>query len=124
MKKFILLASILFSNTLLANVQWSDLALYNRYTLTQNIEFSNGVKFKAGDQFDMFDFIIGGVPVIFYEMHYTGCKNPNESSEMILVDLKVEGQDDIVYGAQLSEGCNLAIFIETKDYYKQSAFTE
>lgn len=114
----------MFSNTLLANVQWSDLALFNRYTLTHDIEFSNGIKFKAGDQFDMFDFIIGGVPVIFYEMHYTGCKNPDQRSEMILVDLKVEGQQDIVYGAQLSEGCNLAIYIETKDYYKQSAFVE
>ena len=124
MKKFILLASLLISNSLLANVQWSDLELYNRYTLTQNIEFSNGTTFKAGDQFDMFDFIIGGVPVIFYEMHYTGCKNPNETSEMILVDLKIEGQPDVVYGAQLSEGCNLAIFIENKDFYKQSAFTE
>ena len=125
MKNFLTIATFLFSSAVFAaNTQWSDLELYNRYTLKQDIVFDNGISFKAGDKFDMFDFIIGGVPVIYYEMHYTGCKNPNQTTEMILVDVKIEGQADSVFGAQLSEGCNLAIFIEPIDFYKESVFAE
>jgi hypothetical protein len=126
MKNLILIATFLFSSAVFAaNTQWSDLELYERYTLKQDIVFDNGITFKAGYKFDVFDSMLGGgIPLIYFEMHYTGCKNPNQTSEMILVDIKIEGQRDSVIGAQLSEGCNIAIFVEPADYYKQSIFAE
>lgn len=100
------------------NLQWNDLDLYNRYTLTHDITFENGIGFKAGQKFDMQDFIAGGVPIAYFEMHYTGCQNPDQTAELILVD---DGRT--IIGAELNEGCNLGLFIELKDFFNESIFT-
>jgi hypothetical protein len=122
MKKILLLSTFLLSSTLFAetNVQWSDLEISRHYTLNQDIVFDGGVTFKAGESFQMTDFNMGGVPVIYYQMHANDCKNPEQTTGMILVD----GTDNVVFGAQLSEDCNLDLFIEPIDYYKESIFTE
>lgn len=122
MKKiFFVLAFILsasFSSSAFAeNLQWNDLDLYHRYTLTQDIVFDNGITFKAGEKFDMLDFIAGGVPVAYFEMHYTECQDPYQTAEMILVDV-----GPTVIGAELNEGCNVGLFVELKDFFNESSF--
>lgn len=120
MKKLLLLITLVFAQSAFAeNVQWYDLENYNRYTLTQDIVFENGMTFKAGQKFDMFDFIAGGVPVAYFGMHYTDCKNPDELAELSIVDV---GNHRI--GAQLEEGCNLSLYVELKDFFKESLFAE
>jgi len=120
MKKFLLLASLLFAQSAFAGqLQWYDLELYNRYTLTQDITFENGLSFKAGQKFDMLDFIAGGVPVAYFEMHSVDCKNPDDTAEMVLVDV---GQT--VIAAQLNEGCNLGLFVELRDFFQESTFSD
>lgn len=120
MKKLILLASLLLAQTAFAeNVQWYDLEMYNRYTLTQDITFDNGISFKTGQKFDMFDFIAGGIPVAYFGMHSVDCKNPDDTAELIIVEV---GNKKI--GAQLEEGCNLSLYVELKDFFTPSTFAE
>ncbi len=118
MKSFLLLFCFLISTSVFAEtLQWNDMELYKRYTLTQDITFENGIEFKAGEKFDMLDFIAGGVPVAYFEMHYADCQNPYATADMILVDV-----GPTVIGAQLYEGCNLGVFVEFKDFFNPSAF--
>lgn len=120
MKKLVLLASLLLTTSAFAeNMQWYDLEMYNRYTLTQDIVFENGMTFKAGQKFDMFDFIAGGVPVAYFGMHSVTCNNPDETAELSLVDVGSH-----VIGAQLEEGCNVSLYVELKDFFKESLFVE
>lgn len=120
MKKLILLVSLFLTQAAFAeNVQWYDLEIYNRYTLTQDITFENGLSFKAGQKFDMFDFIAGGVPVAYFGMHSVDCKNPDQTAELSLVNV-----GPTVIGAILEEGCNLGLYVELKDFFKESAFAE
>lgn len=120
MKKILFILSLMVSSSLFAatNLEWYDLELYKRYTLTQDITFENGVSFKAGQQFDMQDFITGGVPVAYFEMHSVDCKDPDQTAELILVDV-----DSVIVGAQLYEGCNLGFFVEPRDFFNKSAFS-
>lgn len=121
MKNFILILSFLFSSAVFAeNVQWSDLEISNYYTLNHDIAFEGGPTFKTGEKFQMTDFIMGGVPVVYYQMRAVDCKKPTQTSEMILVD----GTDGVVLGVQLSEDCSLDIYIEPVDYYKESVFAQ
>lgn len=129
MKKFILLASLLCSSAVFAvapaTLSWSDLELYKDYTLTNDISFSEGVTFKAGEAFTLYDFLVGDdAPVLYYEMHSHNCTDPEKTTEMILVDVPSENQGNVIIGAQLGKGCNLEIFIEAHDYYKMSNFAE
>lgn len=121
MKNIILVATCLFSSSIFAanNVQWSDLEIFKNYNLTHEIAFENGITIKAGTKVQMTDFIIGGVPVIYYQMHVLDCKKPEQTAPMILVDT-----NEVVMGVELSEDCNLDIFIEPQDFYKDSSFSE
>jgi hypothetical protein len=120
MKNIIALATILFSSSILAaNVEWSDMEVGKNYHLTQDIVFETGATYKSGESFDMTDFTMGDVPVMYYQMTATECKDPSQTAPMILVDA-----NDVILGVELSEGCTLDVFIEPQDYYKDSVFTE
>lgn len=124
MKKIIFLVSLVFSTSIFAaNLEWYDLEMYGRYFLKQDITFDNGISFKAGEQFDMLDFIAGGVPVAFFQMHQVNCQNADQTAEMILVDVPGENKNTVI-GAQLEEGCNLGLYVETKDFFTESPFAE
>ena len=120
MKNILLIAAFLSSSSVFAqSVQWSDLQIGSNYKLTNDIVFETGATFKAGEKFDMTDFIIGGVPVIYYQMMASNCKNPTQTAPMILAEV-----NEVVMGVELSEGCTLDIFIEPQDFYRDSAFAE
>lgn len=125
MKKLILIATFLLSSNIFAAdvvTNWYDMELYSRYTLRQDIVFENGMSFKAGEQFDMFDFIAGGIPVAYFGLHQVNCKNPDQTAELSIVEVPTSPKIQKI-GAQLAEGCNLELFVELKDFFKDSVFT-
>ena len=123
MKKLILLLSLVLSTSLFAgSVEWSDMEIENQYVLKQDVAFENGITFKAGEHFIMADLLAGEIPVMYFEMYYTGCTDYGATADLILVNIPQPDRKDVVIGAQLYEGCNLGIYIEPKDYYSQSLF--
>jgi hypothetical protein len=126
MKKLILITalSIISSNIFAKEVvtNWYDMEVYQRYTLRQDIEFENGMNFKAGEQFDMFDFISGGVPNAYFGLHQVNCKTPYETADLSIVVVPTQPKNQKI-GAQLAEGCNLELYVELRDFFKDSIFT-
>ena len=127
MKKLILfstvLCSLLSSNALFAaNLDWSDLELDNIYTLKQDVVFENGITFKSGEKFNMADFMAGEIPVMYFEMFYTGCTDYSATADLVLMDVPQAQGRAVVIGAQLYEGCNLGIYLVPRDFYKKSIF--
>lgn len=126
MKKLILIATFLtISSSIFAKdvvTNWYDMETYQRYTLRQDIVFENGMSFKAGEQFDMFDFISGGVPVAYFGLHQVNCKNPDLTAELSIVEVPTKPKIQKI-GAQLAEGCNLELYVELRDFFKDSIFT-
>lgn len=125
MKKLILIATLLISSNIFAKevtTNWYDMELYARYTLNQDIVFENGMSFKTGEQFDMFDFISGGVPIAYFGLHQVNCKTPSLTADLSIVEVPTKPKLQKI-GAQLSEGCNLELYVELKDFFKDSVFT-
>nr|BDT29972.1 hypothetical protein BHI3_34380 [Bacteriovorax sp. HI3] len=121
MKKIILLASVLFSSTLLASTSWSDLELYDQYKSTQDIAFENGVVLPAGQTYELRQIeplTIPGYPMFYLQFHQMNCVNVDQTAEMSLLEVK----GGTVLGIDLEEGCNVGMYLEVKDYYKDSAF--
>jgi len=124
MKKLILIATILISSNIFAKdvvTNWYDMETYQRYTLRQDIVFENGMSFKAGEQFDMFDFMSGGVPNAYFGLHQVNCKNPYLTADLSIIVVPTKPIQKI--GAQLAEGCNLELWVELRDFFKDSIFT-
>lgn len=125
MKKLILIAILtvvslnIFAKEVVTN--WYDMEIYQRYTLRQDIVFENGMSFKAGEQFDMFDFISGGVPNAYFGLHQVNCKKPYLTADLSIVVVPTKPIQKI--GAQLAEGCNLELYVELRDFFKDSIFT-
>jgi len=125
MKKLILIATILISSNIFANeivTNWYDMEIYQRYTLRQDITFENGMSFKAGEQFDMFDFISGGIPNAYFGLHQVNCKNPYLTAGLSIVEVPTKPKIQKI-GAELVEGCNLELYVELRDFFKDSIFT-
>ena len=131
MKNIFLLSSFLFSllfssSIFAANLQWSDLELYNEYVITQKVVFENGVTLPSDDVYELREIealSIPGYPMLYHSFHKKNCTNPDETAEMSL--LEVPGKDwDVTVGVQLEEGCNLGLYLEVKDYYSTSSFKE
>lgn len=125
MKKLLLIATLLISSNIFANevvTNWYDMEIYQRYTLRQDITFENGMSFKAGEQFDMFDFISGGVPNAYFGLHQVNCKNPYLTAGLSIVEVPTKPKIQKI-GAELVEGCNLELYVELRDFFKDSIFT-
>ena len=123
MKKIIFLLTFIFSTSIFAaNLQWYDLEIYNRYTLQKDIVFSDEIIFKAGSEFDILDFVAGGTPMAFFEMHYNGCHNPDQTAEMMVIELKHENNKTVKIVVELKVGCNLGVYVQLKDFFTESIF--
>lgn len=101
-------------------LQWTDLELYQTYKLNQTISFPEGPEFKAGEKMYVMDFISGGIPVVYWQIHAENCKNPDANAEMILVNPSPEDPSDRSIAVALTEGCNLDVWVELKDLYSPS----
>lgn len=123
MKKMVVVSFfILFSGLVRAEaLQWTDLELYETYALNQTISFPEGFEFSAGNKVEIRDFIAGGIPVVYWQMHIEDCKNPDAVAEMILLNPSPEDTStDRSIAVALTEGCNLDVWVETKDLYSPS----
>lgn len=106
-----------------AALEWGDLDLYNRYTLNREINLDDKIIFHAGDKFDMLDRFGGDAPVIYLQFHSVICKNPDLTSEMVILNPNPEDASrNRSIAVQLEEGCNIGIFVEPVDYYSNSLF--
>lgn len=124
MKVLGLIFSLLFSfGAIAADLEWSDLELYNEYTLIQKIEFPGATEIAAGEKFELQDVVAGGLPFIYYQFHQTNCQAPDLSSDMVLINPSPEDQSrDRSVAVSLDSGCNLNVWVEAQDYYSQSLF--
>ncbi len=122
MKKMIAIIALAFAGFAHAEaLPWADLELYQTYKLNQTISFPDGPEFKAGEKMYMMDYIVGDIPVIYWQMHAEDCKNPDAKAEMILVNPTPEDTTrDRSIAVALSEGCNLDVWVEIKDIYSPS----
>lgn len=125
MKKMFAVA--LFSLTTIVHAEalpWTDLELYETYTLNQTISFPEGVDFPAGSKMEVRDIIAGGIPVVYWQLHAEDCKNPDATAEMILVNPSPEDTtSDRSIAVALTEGCNLDVWVEIKDLYSPSVLS-
>lgn len=129
MMKFFFMFSLVFimsqNISLAADLEWGDLELYEQYTLNQDIEFPGVTVLSAGEKFELRDVMAGGPPLTYFEMHLVDCKDPDLSTEMIIVNPSPEDQGrDRSVGVQLDVGCNLSIWVEARDHYSRSLFSE
>ena len=126
MKKLFMLSCVFgLSNVYSSTLEWGDLDLNQRYQLNQNINIENVISYKMGDKFEMLDRIGGEIPVIYFQMHSVKCENPNLTSEMILINPNPKDTStDRTIAIQLEENCNLGMWVEVKDYYSPSIYSE
>lgn len=115
---------LFFSFTALAK-DWVDIEVNGHYVLNQTISFPGIAEFHAGDKFEATDFIAGGVPVVYYEMHSNDCKNPNLEAEMIILNPNPEDTStDRSVAVDLEKGCILGVWVEIKDLYSKGLFED
>lgn len=128
MKPFFMFSLVLIMSqniSLAADLEWGDLELYEQYTLNQAIEFPGVTVLNAGEKFELREVMAGGPPLTYFEMHLVDCKDPDLSTEMIIVNPSPEDQGrDRSVGVQLDVGCNLSIWVEARDHYSRSLFSE
>lgn len=128
MKKFLIITGLFLAFQSMASaavLEWSDLELFNQYTLNQTISFPGLAEIHAGEKFEMIDVMAGGPPLIYYQMHLIDCKDPDATSEMTLINPSPGDHDrDRSIGAMMEEGCNISIWVEARDYYSKSLFAE
>lgn len=122
MKKILALIFLLLSTFAHAEtLQWADIEVDERYILNKDIVFPEGYEFKAGEKVDVLDFIAGGIPVVYWQLHAEDCKNPDATAEMILLNPTPEDTStDRSIAVALTEGCNLDVWVELKDLYSNS----
>jgi len=122
MKKMIALLMVVFASLAHAEaLQWTDLELYQTYKLNQTITFPEGIEYKAGEKVYVMDYIAGGIPVVYWQMHMENCKNPDATADMILINPSPDDTStDRSIAVALTEGCNLDVWVEIKDLYSGS----
>lgn len=105
-------------------LEWGDLDLNEQYILNQDINFDNVITFKKGDRFEVMDRMGGEIPAIYFQLHSVKCDDPTLTSEMILVNPNPKDTRDRTIALQLTEGCNIDLWVEVKDYYSASILDE
>lgn len=128
MKKMLVLSLLLAMTQTISEaavLEWGDLELYEQYTLNQTIEFPGVAEIKAGERFELRDTMAGGPPLTYFEFHLLDCQQPDLTSEIIIVNPSPLDQTrDRSVGVQLDVGCNLSIWVEGRDHYTHSLFSE
>jgi hypothetical protein len=73
----------------------------------------------------MLDQIGGDAPVIYLQFHSIKCLDPDQKSDMILINPSPEDTSrNRSIALELEEGCNLGLYLEPQDYYTRSLFDQ
>lgn len=108
-----------------ADLEWGDLELYNQYVLNQAVSFPGTIEIAKGETFEILDVIAGEASLIYFQLHLVNCQNPDLVSEMILINPSPNDQSrDRSVGLQMDTGCNLSVWVEARDYYSASLFSD
>ena len=126
MRLFIALFLISFSA--LATT-WENLRPGQDYKLTQSFELpiyrqNSMMSFMKGESVYLKTVeplaIPGGFNMALYIFDYKNCPGPQMETELEIVE--VENTSPVVKAGTLLESCELKVYIEIKDYYKESFF--
>lgn len=125
MHKLLILLVILSSANVLANYKWSDLVEGKEYIIDRSIELEKNkemFKINKGDSFKLVEMKpLPMINVMLGEFKVENCKDNEQTSEMILVDIKDKNKV-VSVGLTLSEECTLEVYLESKDLYSKSLF--
>jgi hypothetical protein len=114
---------ILSSMAFAQSADWADIEIGKNYVLNQSISFPGVIDFHPGENAEVTDLTVGGVPIIYFEVHFSDCKNPEFESEMILMNPNPEDAgNDRSIGLALEKNCTMGIWVEPKDIYTKSIF--
>lgn len=125
MYKLLILLAVVVSSNVFANYKWSDLVEGKEFTIDRDIELEknkNLFKISKGDIFKLIE--LKALPMInvhLGEFKVENCKDNEQTSEMLLVDIK-RNNKIVSVGVTLAEECTLEIYLESKDIYSQSLF--
>ena len=123
----ILLTVFIFStSSFAANISWSDLQEESEYKLTENILFENGVTLPDGDIYKLSviePLSIPGYPMFYFGFDKKDCTNPEMTADLSIFSVPTN-EGDLEVGAELEVQCRLGLYLEVKDYYSSSAFSE
>lgn len=122
MRFFILLAS-LFAFSAHAGI-WNELEINQNYLLGQSFELPalegdvSSVKFSAGEEATLKDIVpLEMINVMLYIFDYKNCPGQNIKTDMEIIPVH-----NVEIGALLEKGCQLEIYIETRDIFSESLF--
>lgn len=125
MLKSLILLVLLSSASAFANFKWSDLIEGKDYTVDRDIELAKNLevfKIAKGDSFKLVEFKeLPMINVYLGQFKVDSCKDNEQTSEMILVDIKDNSKTTTV-GANLSQECILEVYLEKRDLYSKSLF--
>ena len=117
------LASTLASTAASANVlNWGDLDMDQKYTLTADVVFDNQLTLHKGDAF-VVDEKGAGSGFVYISFKNLMCTDPTLKAEMILFNPEPEDTvNDKSVGVEMYEDCEVSVYVETQYYYSKSMF--
>ena len=125
MKCIVLLIATLTSLPVFAAMTWDQLEPGKKYTLTADVAITSELSLKKGDAFTFEEFNSGDIPVLFYTFKNHSCTQDDLKSEMVLFNPEPDDKtDDKSVGVELTPGCHLEIYVETRHYGALSVFEE
>jgi hypothetical protein len=121
--KYFLFGFFILNLNITYATDWSDLELYEQYSLDQAINIPEILQVSKGEKFEVFDIFAGGSSLIYFQMHLVNCQNPDLVSDIILMNPSPKDlPNNRSVGIQLETGCNFNIWVEGKDFYSNSLF--
>lgn len=123
MKFLILILTILASQLASAEVlNWGDLDMDHKYTLTTDIIFNDQLVLHKGDAF-VVDDKGAGSGFVYISFKNLMCTDPTLKSELILFNPEPEDTvNDKSVGVEMFEDCEVSVYVETQYYYNKSMF--
>lgn len=123
MKFLILTLTVLASGFAHADVlNWGDLDMDQKYTLTTDIVFDNHLVLHKGDAF-VVDDKGSGEGFVYISFKNLMCTDAKLKAELILFNPEPEDTvNDKSVGVEMFEDCEVSVYVETQYYYNKSMF--
>jgi len=101
---------------------WSDLKLDESYTLEVKLDFeAERVHLEQGTLLELIDIVgMDMINVTLFRLRMPECMGSDLSSDIYLLPVLDEDSSMFEVGFSIDKGCDLELFIETKDYYRNS----
>jgi hypothetical protein len=121
---------LLFISFQLNAASWSELEVSKTYKLSQYFQLPQKERsgafldFMKGESFTLKEIVpmaLPGANLLLYLFNYENCPGLQMKTELEIVP--VQGSSPVVEaGVSLEEGCELNVYIESRDYFSKSLF--